>query len=450
MQEQRITVKADTLEEAREVVRAQLLPGVSVLSERVETEAIAKTLVARAETTEMAFANAEHAVPPGATIAGKKEQVTPQRRTVALEARTKAQAREQLRGQLAEDEVLLSLELSVAPKRLMGLVRKPGQYDATILRPAVVELTYRTKATFAFTVGPKATYESIHMWGSFGTGDGQFYAPVSVAVDGQGNVYVSDLGVLVDNETNKISGYISRVQKFDSQGGFLHSWGSYGEDEGQFLSAQGVAVDAEGYVYVADSRAGRVQKFSPDGEFVLHWGSKGKGEGQFGCSTLRLAVAPGGSIYVSDRSNYRIQKFDSEGKFLCAWGSEGKGDGQLNWPEGIAVDSQGSVYVADGGNNRVQKFDPDGRYVTQWGSRGEGDGQFKVPRGIAVDRGDYVYVCGADVRVQKFDPEGEFIAKWGSEGREPGQFDRTEDLAVDADGNVYVLEVNNSRVQVFA
>ena len=91
--------------------------------------------------------------------------------------------------------------------------------------------------------------------GSIGTGDGQFMYPHSLAIDGDGNIYVGDTG-------NK------RIQKFSSNGTFLTSWGSEGCREGQFLGLHDVAVDPTNkFIYSLELKNHRVQKFSPNGTF---------------------------------------------------------------------------------------------------------------------------------------------------------------------------------------
>jgi DNA-binding beta-propeller fold protein YncE len=79
----------------------------------------------------------------------------------------------------------------------------------------------------------------VRQWGSPGSGNGQFYYPASVAVDASGFVYVAD-------QVNQ------RIQKFTGTGAYLTQWGSYGYGDGQFRSPSGVAVDAQGNVYVSD------------------------------------------------------------------------------------------------------------------------------------------------------------------------------------------------------
>ncbi|MBU0569122.1 PEGA domain-containing protein, partial [bacterium] len=94
-----------------------------------------------------------------------------------------------------------------------------------------------------------------------------------------------------------------------------------------------------------------------NGSFTAKWGSYGTGDGQFRYPH-GVAVDAGGNLYVADTNNHRIQKFDSSGTFITKWGSYGTGDGQFKYPYGVAVDSSGNLYVADRDNNRIQKFRP--------------------------------------------------------------------------------------------
>jgi len=277
----------------------------------------------------------------------------------------------------------------------------------------------------------------VTQWGSFGTGNGQFYYPNGITVDGSGNVYVADT-------------HNSRVQKFSSGGTYLTHWGSNGTANGQFYWPRGIAVDGNGNVYVADSGNHRVQKFTSEGTYVGQWGSYGTGNGQF-MSPQGIAVDGNGNVYVADSGNHRVQKFTSDGTYVTQWGSFGTGNGQFGYPFGIAVDGSGNVYVADTGNNRIQKFTSEGTYITQWGEFGNGNGQFSFPLGIAVDGSGNVYVVGHNnCRFQKFTSDGAFISTLRSVGIENGQFLVPEGIAVDGNGNVYIADTGNSRIQKFA
>ena len=194
------------------------------------------------------------------------------------------------------------------------------------------------------------------------------------------------------------------IQKFTYNGEFIATWSSSGSGDGEFGQPTGVAIDGDGNVYVSDTGNRRIQKFTSNGAFITKWGSQGSENGQFE-NPQGIAIDQSGSVYMGDANNYRIQKF-TYGVFITKWGSEGSGDGQfgaegpVEWeggPRGIAVDQSGNVYVADQCNHRIQKFTSNGDFITKWGSLGSGVGQFKYPHGIAIDESGHVYVADPEV-----------------------------------------------------
>jgi streptogramin lyase len=217
------------------------------------------------------------------------------------------------------------------------------------------------------------------------------FFPTAVAVDSFGNVYVCDQ----QSDHN--------IQKFDSEGSFIKSWGSEG-------FAQGVDVASSGNVYVTDATNARVQKFDSEGSFIKSWGSfseSGTGEGKF-FHPMGLAVDSSENVYVVDFRADLIQKFDPEGTFITQWSSEGC--------KRVDVGSTGDVYVTDGVNLGVRKFDSEGSFVKSWGKKGNQNGQFSFADGVAVDSSENVYVSDGlrHSRIQKFDSDGTFITTWGS------------------------------------
>jgi len=275
-------------------------------------------------------------------------------------------------------------------------------------------------------------------WGTTGTADGQFLSPRGIAVDSAGNVYVADQN--------------PRVQKFDSSGTFLFKFGGSGSSNpGEFIAPSGVAVDSAGNIYVTDSDPDRtnhlVQKFNSSGTFLTSWGTQGTGNSQFfgaGGVTVDSSI----NVYVADPQNHRIQKFTSTGTFITKWGSNGAGDGQFSGPQGVAVDALANVYVADTANNRIQKFDSTGTFITKWGSNGSGNGEFNGPQGVSVDSSGNVYVADSgNSRIQKFSSGGTFLEAFGTAGTGDGEFSGPQDLAADATGNIYVADTGNERVQ---
>ncbi|WP_255317342.1 choice-of-anchor U domain-containing protein, partial [Candidatus Magnetobacterium casense] len=156
---------------------------------------------------------------------------------------------------------------------------------------------------------------------------------------------------------------------------FVTKWGSFGSGDGQFYHPSAVAIDASGNVLIADSYNNRIQKFTSIGTFITTWGSGGSGDGQFNYDHA-VAIDGSGNVYVADGNNHRIQKFTSSGTFITKWGSNGSGDGQFSYPRGIAVNASGSVvYIADNENSRIQKFSSSGgSYTLDIALSGTGDG----------------------------------------------------------------------------
>ena len=260
--------------------------------------------------------------------------------------------------------------------------------------------------------------------------------PGDIAIDREGYVYVADSG----NHC---------IRKFTSDGVYVATWGSAGAGESAFWWPYGIALDQDGYIYVADTYNHRIQKLSSGGQFVTSWGDEGVGEAEF-FHPFGIAIDQDGCVYVADTGSHRIQKFTSEGQFVASWGSEGDGEGEFAYPFGIAVDHDGYVYATDYENHRIQKFTSSGQHVTSWGGEGVGEGEFAHAMDIAVDYDGYVYVTDHDEhRVQKFTSDGEYVTNWGREGADEGEFTNPMGIAVDQDGYVYVADRGNNRVQKF-
>lgn len=220
----------------------------------------------------------------------------------------------------------------------------------------------------------------LYEWGSHGIGvEGLFAHPQFIAVDGQGSVYVTDLG-------NK------RVQKFDSQGVFLAEWGSQGHADGQFRYPSGIATDGA-YIYVADRDLNRVQKFDANGNYIAQWGSGGNAEGRMHMPT-GLAVGADGYVYVVDTGNHRVQKFTSDGEFLLSFGGSGTEPGRFVMPHSIDVAEDGSLYVSDRGAGRIDHYAANGTYVSSHVFHASGPFQF-MPESIKLGDNGTIHIINA-------------------------------------------------------
>jgi len=290
--------------------------------------------------------------------------------------------------------------------------------------------SYGSDLTFT-TIAPPPSFG--FAFGSSGAGAGQFKEPSDLAIDGEGGIWVVEVGN-------------NRIQKFNSKGEFVFQFGSTGSANGQFLAPRGLALDPEGNVWIADTNNNRVQKFNSKGEFLLKFGSVGSGNGQFS-APRGLAVDPAGNVWVADTGNGRIQKFNSKGEFLLKFGSPGSGIGQFVSPQAIDVDAQGNIWVVEV-LNRVQKFNPEGQFLLAFGSAGNGNGQFLLPRGLVVDPKGNAWVADTgNNRVQKFNSTGEVQTVFGGKGSGAGQFMAPVGIALDSAGNIWIVDQENNRVQ---
>jgi DNA-binding beta-propeller fold protein YncE len=236
-------------------------------------------------------------------------------------------------------------------------------------------------------------------------------------------------------------------------------WGTEGSGRGQFSWPRGIAVSDDGFVYVADSHNHRIQKFTADGQFVTAWGTYGNcGElvpapGTF-CEPWDVTVDSDGSVYVADTWGHRVQKFTADGVFLTEWGAFGQysvgGAGYFYGPRAVAVGPDEAVYVVDTGNKRVQVFSPDGDYLDQWGGPGAAPGQLDEPVGLAFGPDGRAYLADSwNVRVQVLEPDGEPVESWPIAGWNNPSVDEKPYLAVDSDERVYVTDPGHYRVLVF-
>jgi DNA-binding beta-propeller fold protein YncE len=169
------------------------------------------------------------------------------------------------------------------------------------------------------------------------------WQPVGMGFAPDGTLYVTDLG----------SPY-HRVHRFAPDGTLVASIG----EEGMFSFPNGVAVDAGGNVYVADSNNGRLRIFAPDGT-ELGGVPRGAREGDLGLPR-GVAIDDAGRVYVVDTTGNDVQVYkllvagERTPEYVGKFGVQGAGEGQFQYPNGVAVDTRGHVFVTDVANNRIQ------------------------------------------------------------------------------------------------
>lgn len=163
---------------------------------------------------------------------------------------------------------------------------------------------------------------------------GTLSQPVDVAVDGAGDVFVVELNG-------------RRVQKFTNGGSFLTTFGSAGTAPGQFQSPVGIAVDASGRVYVADADRGRILRFLANGTFDMEFASP--------VGSCDVAVGPDGNLYVIRYDINQVRQYSSSGVLLQSFSSPNG----LSIAWRIAIGPTGALYITEQDNHRVTKFQLD-------------------------------------------------------------------------------------------
>jgi sugar lactone lactonase YvrE len=266
--------------------------------------------------------------------------------------------------------------------------------------------------------------------GISGSGSGQFKEPNGVGVDKEGDVWVAD----------KLN---SRIEKFSSSGSLL---GTYTPDS--MLEPEAVAFDpVNGNIYVSNTGRNRIDELSMAGSLIKTFGATGSGYAQLNQPDA-ISFDSSGDVLVADTNNDRIEEFSSEGTYINRFGSAGSGNGQFTYPTGIAF-CNSTLYVADWGDNRVEKFSSEGQYEGQFGKAGSGNGEFSNPSRIACEpTGNDLYVTDkGNNRVQEFTTTGIFISKFGSTGQGASQFSTPIGVAVGTAGAVYVVDGANYRIE---
>jgi sugar lactone lactonase YvrE len=259
-------------------------------------------------------------------------------------------------------------------------------------------------STFAGQAGVQGSADA-----AIGT-NATFSNPYGLAIDLSNNLYVADTG----NDT------IRKITPSGAVSTLAGKPGNYGSSDGTgtgalFGAPRGIVVDTNGNVYIADTSNETIRKMTPAGVVTTLAGlvnsfgtADGTGNGARFNFPEGLAVDASGNIYVADSGNSSIRKVTPAGvvtTFAGFTGSGGAADGtgntaRFNTPTGIAIDAGGNTYVADNGNNAIRKVTQAGVVTTLAGlsgSPGSADGigsavRFHFPSGVAVDASGDLFI----------------------------------------------------------
>ncbi|NLE76463.1 MAG: hypothetical protein GX605_06890, partial [Chloroflexi bacterium] len=254
------------------------------------------------------------------------------------------------------------------------------------------------------------------------------------------------------------------------------------------LLPRDVAVDAQGYLYLADTGNDRVLKLTADGEVV--WAVEGHGDAPFG-EPWAVEVARDGALWVLDAETAWVYAFQPDGIPLQRVGGPSLG---AFHPRGLALTPQGNVVVVDTGGSRLMELSPDGGTVREVGWPGSGPGALGQPTEALVAPSGYLYVVDTENgRIQLLTPEavyagewaiagsttvdhphmawgprdeiylsepepgtvavfngeGALLGRWGMRGSAADQWQKPQGLAADGQGHVYVVDTYQHRLQRF-
>jgi hypothetical protein len=357
-----------------------------------------------------------------------------------------------------------------------------GATAAILVPPAAAQFNYSEAYTFTTWAGFAGTGSA----DGVGT-DAQFNGPYGVAVDSAGNVYVADTDNCTIREIAP-SGVVTTIAGFAGYIGNSDGVGS----AARFDYPEGVAVDTNGDVYVADTFNDTIRKITPVG---TNWAvttvagvatqvgsADGTGSAARFYMPASVAVDGAGNLYVADRYNSTIREVTPvgtnwvvttlaglAGMMYTNWVDGTGTDARFNEPSGVAVDGAGNLYVADTENGAIREVSPVG---TNWvvstisGQAGNtnfngGTGTnalFYLPTGVTVDSAGNVYVANGDSTIRKVTPVGtnwvvtSLAGQAGNPGSADGtginaQFNYPQGVAADSAGDVYVADTDNNAIR---
>jgi streptogramin lyase len=303
-------------------------------------------------------------------------------------------------------------------------------------------------------------------FGTSGTGPGEFSGPTALVVDESGSLYVSDTGN-------------HRVQVFLSNGDFARQIGSGtpGNTQGsgvgnQFNGPQGLALDGDGNLYIADSGNHQIVVCDVTDTCAVFAGTGAAGHADGTGSSAAFNVPVGvafdtsGNLYVSETGSYILRSCDPSAQCTTVAGTIGVPDSidgfgtsaSFKNPRGLTVTPTGTILIADRDSHSIRQYDPASTLVTTIlgnSSAGETDGsgtaaQFNFPRSVSSDETGRIYVADTENhRVAVYRPDAVFLEKFGVFGTGDGELNRPYAAFVN-ETRIFVADFGNARVQIFS
>ena len=289
----------------------------------------------------------------------------------------------------------------------------------------------------------------------WGTANNQFESPSDVAVDTSSNIFVADF-------------YNARVQEFNSSYVYQRTYGTTGvpylTDNNHYNFPNGVAIAADGSMYVSEENGQRLIKRNADGSVAWAIGEAGARFPNWPTDNAHwqnpadIALNAAGQIYVADQYDARVQIFNPNGTYAATLGGGSGSDDSYVFsnPAGLKIDKNGYIYVTDSDRQRVQIYNSSLNYVASLGvtdTSGSDNAHFNSPTGVAVDSNGNIYVADSDnYRVQVFNSSRVYVRTMGvtgTSGYDYTNFGHPERLAVDASDRLYVSDTWNNCVDVF-
>lgn len=221
--------------------------------------------------------------------------------------------------------------------------------------------------------------------------------------------------------------------------------------EASFHMPSDVTVGKQNNIYVLDGTHGQVKVFNDQGKFIFSFGSKGAGKNQL-MNPLGLDIDNSGNVYVADSGNHRIQIFGQDGRWISSFDLTKEPGSNPPDPTDVAVCSaEDRCYVVDNDNHKILMFTKTGsKFLGQWGTRGEVLGKFRYPFFAAVSKEGAVAVVDLlNTRVQVFNPAGKFLHLVGSWGVDRGNFYRPKGVAIDKNNRIFASDSVLGVVQIF-